>query len=238
MKRARPLIFIFVGFMLSLPSQAQNDNLSSIEVISSAGVFESAFMIRPEGRYKKVHGSPYLNEAWLSGLIWLDGDTVAGKYLMRYNVYGNEMQFIHKQDTFAVSNPLLIDRIQRGNQVFEYLPFIHRDNQSIAYFEVLEEGFFRLLVRHRVRLLRGKEPVTPYHSQNQYDRFVTGSTYYIQHHGDAIPVEVPKKKADWIKLAGLNGGKFKSFLHSEKIRLQKKDDIIKTLKYLNELEGS
>lgn len=59
------------------------------------------------------------------------------------------MQFIHSKDTFAIGNPLSLDKILLSNRHFEYLAFMHNDNHNdnhnMAYFEVLVNGSLRLL---------------------------------------------------------------------------------------------
>ncbi|MEA1877703.1 MAG: hypothetical protein U9N86_12655, partial [Bacteroidota bacterium] len=86
-------IIIFVSFTLIFlftsefsPVFSQVNNLATVEVISSGGIYESAFQIRPEGRYREIKGSPYLEENWNEGEIWLKGDSLPGVFDIRFNV--------------------------------------------------------------------------------------------------------------------------------------------------------
>ena len=223
-------LFLFHSFM-TLP--AQEGNLSSMEIIGAQGVYESAFLIRPEGRYSQVKGSPYLNEEWQDSKVWIEGDTVAGSFFMRYNIYGNEMQFIYGSDTFAVSNPLSIERIEIDQRVFEYLAFDHHDNANMAYFEVLVDGDYRLLVRYEVRLDAGRQAMTPYHPQNDSDHFVQIKTFYIQQPGQPNPQELPDSRKDWLKLAGEDEAGLKMFFEENRIRFHRESDLIRIIEQLN-----
>jgi len=229
--------FIFVTFILFVwcysPTYGQSDKLSTIEVISSDGIYESAFRIRPEGRYEKIKGSPYLEENWTQGQIWLEGDSLPGIFDMRFNVYGNEMQYIYEKDTFAIGNPFSIDKILFSNRHFEYLAFLYNDNQNMAYFEVLVEGKVRLLARYQVSLKLGKKPLTAYHPQNEYDWFVQGRVYYLQTAGQPNPTVIPDRKRIWIDLAEEDNGEMSRFIKDNRLKLNREKDLIRLVEYLN-----
>lgn len=190
--------------------------------------------IRPEGRYVELKGSPYLNESWTIGRILLKDDTVGAEFWMRYNVFGNEMQFINQQDTFAISNPLKLNAVYLNGHRFEYLPFKFNKNDNLAYFEVLQEGKVRLLVRHSSRLESGMDPVTPYHCQNSYDRFIPGRYYYYQTTDMESPRELPAGKRDFLALSEIERPGLKEFLHSSKIKLHKEQDLQVLFTWINQ----
>lgn len=227
------LTFFFMSFLMINNLKAQEKDLTSVEILSSQGVYESAFMIRPEGRYRKIKGTPYLNAKWMPGKVWLEGDSVPANFYMRYNVYGNEMQFIYKQDTFAIANPLSLSKIELDNQQFEYLAFLHYENINMAYFVVITDGAYRLLARHEVRLQAGREPMTPYHPQNEYDRFVHLKSYYLQGPDEPNPFPVPASKKDWYAFAGKQKDELKAFLKEEKIHLTREEDLVKLIDFIN-----
>lgn len=215
------------------PVCSQVNNLLTIEVISSGGIYESAFRIRPEGRYREIKGSPYLEEKWNEGQIWLEGDSLPGVFDIRFNVFGNEMQFIHKKDTFAIGNPLMLDKIVFANRHFEYLAFLHNDNHNMAYFEVLVDGKLRLLARHYVSLKLGREPLTAYHPQNEYDWFVSGSVYYLQSSTQVNPAVIPDRKKSWINMAEDKNDEISVFIKENRLKLHRKQDLISLVEFIN-----
>jgi hypothetical protein len=196
-----------------------------------------AFHIRPEGRYNEVKGSPYLFDDWRQGRIFLKDDTVGGEFRMRYNIYGNEMQFINKTDTFSIANPLKVSSIWIDGHQFEYLPFVYNENANMAFFEVLVPGKTRLLVRHAVRLDSGMDPVTPYHCQNSADRFMQVKSYYYQTIEMEGPVELPSSNSGLKSITSLNQPEVKEYIKVHKIRLHNEKDLIELFSWLNQSQN-
>lgn len=231
------LIFLLLSTALLCPDPATgqiDQNLTSIEIMGSQGVFESGFLIRPEGRYRQTKGSPYLYDEWKPGRVWMSGDTLPIKLSLRYNIYGNEMQFLYEQDTFAISNPFSVRGIELDGRYFEFLAFMHHGNENMAWFEVLIDGPYRLLSWHGVRLDAGREPMTPYHPQNEYNRFVHVKKHYLQTPDNPDPMEAPDIRKEWVRLAGERGGVVKEFIRDERIRLHREDDLIRLVMKLND----
>lgn len=216
-------------------SWGQSASANSFEVITSKGISSSAFRIRPEGRYRQIKGSPYLNEQWTAGQVWLDGDSIPGSFLMRYNIYGNEMQFIFNADTFAIGNPLLINDLDLDGRRFKYLAFMYNDNPNMAFFETLVEGKWRLLARHQVVLQAGREPMTPYHPQNEYDRFVHQVIYYLQTADNPSPQPAPNSKREWLVLAASKQEQVNSYIKNNKLKVNRQEDLKRLVAFYNTL---
>jgi len=74
--------------------------------------------------------------------------------LFRYNLFAQEFEMVYKMDTFAISAPLDIKSILLSNKKFIYGFYIEREfgNEYLgsSYFEVLNEGKCKLLIRHEV----------------------------------------------------------------------------------------
>lgn len=232
------MLFTFLLFCLATEAIAQVTNKKQtnyVEIFSTA--YEGsqiACHIHPEGRYAEVKGSPYLYDSWSDGRIILKDDTVGAGFRLRYNVYGNEMQFINKADTFAISNPLKLNAVWLNGHRFEYLPFTLNKNENMAYFEVLAEGKIRLLVRHSSRLESGMDPVTPYHCQNSYDRFVSGKVYYYQTAEMELPRELPSGRSAFLSIKEFNRPDLKEFIHARKIRLHNDQDLAVLFTWINQ----
>jgi hypothetical protein len=237
MKITTIMAALFLGIAATVTAQDMNKEQPKYVEIFSTGYDGSqmAYHIRPEGRYVEMKGSPYLYEAWSDGRIMLKDDTVGAEFSMRYNVYGNEMQFINGADTFAIANPLKLNAVWLEGHRFEYLPFTLNKNANMAYFEVLNPGKVRLLVRHSSRIETGMEPVTPYHCQNSSDRFVTGKVYYYQTIEMDMPSELPSGKRDFLSIRAFNRPELKEFMHSQKIRMRNEQDLGVLFTWINQL---
>lgn len=226
------IVFIIVAGLIG-SSKAQEGGLVSIDILNDQGIFESAFKIRPEGRYREIQGSPYLNPDWKMGQIWLEGDSLPGIFSMRYNVYGNEMQFIVGNDTFAITNPFVVSSIVLDNREFKYLAFDHNGNDNMAYFEVIAEGKYRLLALHKTILNQGKEPLTPYHPQTQNDQFLYVKTYFLQTPDEPNPVKVKDSKKFWATHLHENRTELNAFIRENRIRISRESDLVKLINWKN-----
>ncbi len=227
------------GFFLGLASLAYSQEpvrkaAEYIEIYSTGyDGSQVAIHIRPEGRYADIKGSPYLDESWKPGRIYLVSDTVGAAFLMRYNVYANEMQFISHADTLAISNPLKVKRIFLDGRCFEYLPFLLNGNENMAWFSILESGKNRLLLRYGSRLERGSDPVTPYHCQNASDHFAAGKYYYYQTTEMAMPAEIPTNRNAFTGIKAFGNPEIREYIKVHKISLRNEKDLADLFSWIN-----
>jgi len=228
-------ISFLVTFGYGKCQTVENAPLTYVEIFSTG--FDGsrmAYHIQPEGRYTEIKGSPYLSDDWINGAIQLKTDSVASPFRMRYNIYGNEMQFIYLKDTFAVSNPLKVAAVWLDNRRFEYLPFVINENQQYGYFEVMVEGHYRLLKLHGARLDAGRDPVTPYHCQNSTDRFVKTESWYFQTHEMSVPEALPESARSLSRIfPGSTPGLFEQ-MKTMRFRIHRETDLVGIFSWMNE----
>jgi len=238
MKTKNLFLILAIIIPAGLKSQENQDRgLHFVEIYSTGyDGTQVAYHINPEGRYQEIKGSPYLLDDWKEGAILLKTDSVPVSFLMRYNLYGNEMQFIHGSDTFAISNPHKVQAVWLGGRKYQYLPFIINNNQQYGYFEVLVDGRFRLLKLNGIRLDAGTDPVTPYHCQNSTDRFVKTVAYYFQDPTGADPVLLPGNRMNISGVKSWEDRKAGDFLRKEKLHPGKEGDLVKFFEWLNQSE--
>ncbi len=229
------IIVLSFGMVAGCFTQEKSSQNTRYLEIFSTGMDGSqvALHIRPEGRYREIKGSPYLYNSWLPGGIMLKEDSIGAEFSIRYNVYGNEMQFISKNDTFAIANPLKVNKVNIGEHHFEYLPFNLNGNDNMAWFEVINTGKNRLLIRYATRMEGGMDPVTPYHCQNSSDRFVTSKYYYYQTVSMDSPQEIPTGRKAFLSLQDFNRPNVKDFVHNNKIKLHKEEDLRELFTWMN-----
>ena len=188
-------------------------------------------------QYLSVEGSPYLYKSWSAGRILLVNDTVGAEYRIRFNVYGNEMQFINKSDTLIIANPQMISAILLDGHRFEYLPYFQGTTQEMTYFEVIAEGKVRLLVRHSCRLDKGSGEVTPYSGRSTNDRFISEKFFYYQTVEMESPGELPLARNTFLSLPGFNTPDVKEYMTSQKIKLRNEQDLLKLFTWINQPTG-
>jgi hypothetical protein len=235
MKAYRALfVLLLFSFGYGKSQSVVKETLKYVEIFSTG--FDGSrisYHIQPEGRYKEIKGSPYLYDDWHDGAIQLKTDTIASSFRMRYNMYGNEMQFIYKADTFAVSNPLKVSKVWIGNREFEYLPFVLNENQQYGYFEVIVNGPYRLLKLHGARLDAGRDPVTPYHCQNSSDRFVKTENWYYQTGKMTEPMMLPESVKSLSRIPPGDKESVAEFIRTSRLRIHRETDLIEIFRWMN-----
>jgi hypothetical protein len=229
------LILILIMPFTLKAQENQERRLQFVEVYSTGyDGTQIAYHINPQGRYQEIKGSPYLFEEWKEGAIMLKSDTVRVPFRMRFNVYGNEMQFIHGSDTFAISNPHKVGSVWLESRRFQYMPFMLNGNQHYAYFEILVDGKYKLLKLNGIRLDAGTDPVTPYHCQNSTDRFVRTAAFYYQYPEGSEPVLMPSSRSGLSRVELWADRKAGVFMKEARIHPGKESDLIRLFEWLNQ----
>ncbi len=235
----KTLVILFFSWLVAFGyarcQTIENAPLKYVEIFSTG--FDGsriAYHIQPEGRYTEIKGSPYLSDEWINGAIQLKTDSVPSPFRMRYNIYGNEMQFIYLKDTFAVSNPYKVAAVWLENRRFEYLSFVINENQQYAYFEVMVDGPYRLLKLHGARLDAGRDPVTPYHCQNSTDRFVKTESWYYQSEAMPVPEALPGSARSLSRIFQKSIPGLLEQMKTMRFRIHRETDLVRIFSWMNE----
>ncbi len=178
--------------------------------------------------YYDIEGSPYYNGGFTDAVIYLK-DTTVVKMPLRYNIYGNKMEYTVNGINFEIGNPRAIEHIELGGALFIYQP----DIASGTYVELLRTGNCRLVQKRAMRFepSEGPKPVvgtiTP-------ARFAPDPDTYYMIVGGAKPEKILNIKS---VLGALNDKKdaVGEFLKKEKIRRASKDNLIRITDYYNSL---
>lgn len=95
-------------------------------------------------------GSMYLNDEFIPGTVVLNNNTTLENLPLRYNLYYQQMQFIQGTDTLAFSDPTEIKALHFNGQTFVYLPFLNEGVIDSGYFELVSDGYCKMLIRRKV----------------------------------------------------------------------------------------
>jgi hypothetical protein len=178
--------------------------------------------------YQGIDGSPYLSKEFVEGEFRLK-DTNTVKLPIRYNIYSDAMEYKLIEETLAVGNPKLLDKVILGESVFVYLPFIEKG----GYFEIFESGKC-FLAQKRVIKYKEAEAAKPIEGVSKPARFITEADvfYLVLNQSNAVRISNMKSV-----VSGLQDQKPKieSFIDQEKIKNTKKENLIKIVKYYNSL---
>lgn len=185
--------------------------------------------------YKDVEGSPFLPKEFREGKIQIKDEGLYGGKL-RYDMYANEMQFIAKENIYAVAFPENIEFIEIEDMMFIYAHYLSATS-SVAlkesYFVVLMNGNCKLLARKAVLLLEA-ESTKPYVPAKpaQFNR--KKDSYYIKKKN--LPAIKITNRKSLIGILADKETEVLSFIKKEKISYKNPEDLKKLVEHYNSLE--
>jgi hypothetical protein len=221
------------GFSFAQNSGSRQQ-LNYLEVTGYSGS-RMALQKRFDNRYETIAGSPYLVDFWQPGRVFVPDDTTGIEFSMRYNVLGQEMEFVNRMDTLVISYPEKIDKIILDDHLFQYQNYMDDGNQLSAFFEILLQGRTKLLVRYHCRLERGTTEITPYSGEGKKDRFVQEKIYYYQTIDMDMPDILPVSRKTFLLLPVFNGTEIQDLLKLNKTNPRREDDLVVLFTAINNI---
>jgi len=186
-----------------------------------------------------VFGQTFPNEIWHDGKVVLnEGDTLKG--LIKYNLDTDLVQ--HKlmdsgTITTITARSLVFFEIFDGtvNQYrqFYVLPYhVRRDYKAPVIFELIYQGNeLTLLSREKVEY---QVTSYPYAVSGTYTRLVLVYTHYFLWPDGHIEI-YPGKKRDLLWVMKKKSAQIKKFIKTNKIKPDRRRDLVKTVTYYNSL---
>ncbi|MCK5342999.1 MAG: hypothetical protein KAR20_06325, partial [Candidatus Heimdallarchaeota archaeon] len=159
------------------------------------------------------------------------------KGLFRYNLYAQEFEMIYDRDIFTVKAPLDVQSITLSNKKFIYGFFIEREfgdkYLGSSYFEVLDDGGCKLLMRHDVKIKSNSGPVTHKWAGSGTDSFTKFRQLYYQK-GDGAEVKLLKKRKKYLKEAFADRyDEEKKYIRFERLNIKDEDELSKVFAFYN-----
>lgn len=179
--------------------------------------------------YNDVEGSPYLNNDFTDGIVFLS-DTTAVKLPLRYNIYADEMEYKFNGVSFTIGNPQILNKILLGESIFVYIQFM----KVKGYFEILEYGKCIVVQKRSIKFNPAEGP-KPIEGKNIPPRFTAEPDKFYAIVNDSQTVRI-KNLRSLKKALSDQKIKIESFIKQEKIKRASKENIIKIVKYYNSLQ--
>jgi len=223
------LIFLF---SLSL-SNAQS--IAFADGNATYGRENSFITIDADTRYD-VEGSKYLADAFMPAVVSTMPDKL---FNIKYNIFSGEMEVQSTNNKAYALNKYRKDIVITfidSKTTYQLFDYINSDNMmQLGYFLVLNRGENKILIKEKIIFLEEKPSKTGYdeHRPPQYKRL--DDKYYVKTSGSSNALELPKNKNKFAELFPKNKSDILSFIKSNKIKLNKEDDLKKIIKYINSL---
>ena len=185
-------------------------------------------------KYDDIKGSPYLQDAFIPGRIYLTSGSYYDGVPLRYNVYDDHIEFQNKDGiAYYLDNPAEFSQITIGDDTFIHSMYIDENNHQMeGYFSLIEGGKGQLLMKYRI-LYREAEEARPFIDPKPA-RFISASDEYYIRVNDHKALCVKGDKPILDALAD-HSKEVKAYIKENKLKSRKKDDLIKIIKFYNTL---
>jgi hypothetical protein len=172
----------------------------------------------------------YLDEGWLPGYAVLMDKTCLDALYLRYDIYNQQMQFLHSTDTVAFAKPEELDYLYIGNLRFIFVEFNRAGVVEKGYFEVLADGDCKLLLRRSVTV-HVKDIASDGSARDEYQR---ESAYFLKK-GDQPSFEIKASKKSVLAALQDEEQKVGEFMNNNKLKVDNAKDLIEVVGFYNSL---
>jgi len=182
---------------------------------------------------KNIEGSPYLNESFIEGELFTTSKTHYENIPLRYNIFSDQIEI--RSDggqVMGLTVPEVVEKLEFGEYMMEYVPFMNGNKVSRGFFMVMEKGNATLYSRLQVDFEAAK-PAGAYQDP-QPPKFVRKSDEYYIRVGKEAAKPVFRKRdieavfPDHIKEVA-------DFIKKNRVRPNKPERLSALVKYYNGL---
>jgi hypothetical protein len=183
-------------------------------------------------REVEIEGSPYIDEIFKKGQTIINDKNVSD-VLMRYDAYHDVIEIMNENNkvrTLLRRNNIVavIDNTTYMVREYEFAGSVKE-----GYFNPLNEGYTRLLVKPKKKFVQAKNP------ENGYDTFSPAqyldiSMYYMQN-GDKPAKEIKLSKKRVLGFLSNHSKILNKYIKENALNMRSKNDIIRLIEYYNTL---
>lgn len=225
------LYISFLGLVFPVYAQTEyNDALTeSIRVIQS----DMDYIQNQRERYKKIDGTPYLDEEFSKGSLSL-GTSQINNLDLRYNIYEGHFEFMDEEVVRYIDpRRNLVDTVWLHGDTYLYVSFKAGKQIKMTYMKMIRGDGTRVLLNHKMLLTepeetQGYKEAKPARFSRQQDLI------FIQPTGSHAMEFKGKKSME--ELFPDHYQLLSEYVKSEKLRLKKLDDIVKLCIYFDSVK--
>lgn len=188
-----------------------------------------------------LFGQRFSSDLWHTGhAITVDYDTIFGK--IKYNLKENYITVNSQEKFIAISHQKLFkfmirDENNKALRSFYSLPYkINSGKKPYIIFEILLEAPETLMAREKIVTDYAQTP--PYYSPGLFynaQSKVSYDMYFLDQKGGILAFD--GKRKSFLRYVGNKYSvKMKDFMKSEKLRVDKRDDLIALFRYFNKIK--
>ena len=181
---------------------------------------------------KGVEGEIYIGEKWPSGKIVLRDGRKIDSYRLRYNILVDQMQFIADKDTLAFASPQELSTLTFDNRTFIYEAYQCDNTIRYGYFELIEPGKNRLLLK---RLVTFEMPDAKDPDDQDDTKYFIDECYFISKPGKASYKIMCNRKSA-LSVLTEHQDEIDEYLRITGNKVKTPDDLKKLISYYNTLD--
>ena len=176
------IILIAVSFIY-FSSNAQGVGLGATD---QDFIREAARKQPEQNQMKKSKMNYFLDQEWKGGVIFTKDSLTINNYLFRYNIYTDQIEYR------TVVNPNDVKVISIGTNKFIFTEYFDEDSiKNKGYFELIENGECKLLLRRNIKYSEGRDDIDAYGSSSTTN--VKESLYIKKGNAPAIFIDKTKE---------------------------------------------
>lgn len=179
-----------------------------------------------------IEGQVYVGSDWPTGTIVLKNAGIIDSYFLRYDILADQMQFISGKDTLAFASPDELNTISFGGHTFIYEIFQCDNTVRKGYFELIEPGKNRLLMK-RLVTYQIPDPKNP--EDKASTKYYIDECYFISKPGKPANKLICNRKS---ALNALNehSDEIQEYLRVTGNKVKTPEDLKKLVAYYNTLD--
>ncbi len=228
----KPLFLLLVMSPLlckAANAQVEYEIRKAVEFFNSAKTHGSNW--KNELNETNIGGSPFLNENFTEGSVFTTSKTIFIDVPLRYNIYNDQIEFkTDDEQVLALAVPEVIEKVEMGEYLFEYIPYSSSNNLKRGFFIVHEKGKATLYSRPRIMFEKAKEPAA--YQDAQPARFIRKPDEYYIRIGMEPAKPVSGKKDLQAVFSGSNK-EVNTFIKNNKIRPGSVESLKELVVYYN-----
>lgn len=212
-------------------AQVEYEIRRAVEFFNSAKTHGSNW--KNELNETNIKGSPFLNEEFIEGSVFTTSKTQFVDIPLRYNIFNDQIEFkTDDEQVMALSVPEVIEKVEMGQYLFEYIPYSSSNNIKRGFFIVHEKGKATLYSRPRILFEEAKKPAA--YQDAQPARFIRKpDEYYIRIGME--PAKPVSGKKDLHTIFSGNNKELNAFLKNNKIRPNNSESLKELVIFYNSL---
>lgn len=226
-------LLLALSFMLfkAANAQVEYEIRNAIELFNSVKAHESNW--NNELNETSIKGSPFLNEDFTEGSVFTTSKTRFDGIPLRYNIFNDQIEFkSDDEQILALPAPEVIEKVEMGEYLFEYIPYSNYKNIRRGFFIVHEKGKATLYSRPRIVFEEAKNPAA--YQDAQPARFIRKpDVYYIRIGMD--PAKPVSGKKDLEAVFSPDNKELNNFIKNRKIKPGNAESLKELVIFYNSL---